>query len=158
MPCRLTFMQQWGTHCHLRFLFLLALVLGKPFLEPSPKTVFLGELVAEVADLPPIAVDIIVLDIAKIVCNVKLFGERLADISMDVVHSSGPHMVQPFFKPGGVSTKLTCTGTDGQVFQISGTLVACVLMAQHSEVGHGSKFPCRMSFVLTKQVIYAGHR
>ena len=58
-----------------------------------------------------------------------------------------PHMVQLFFEPGGVSTKLACVGTNKQVFQISGTLVAFVLMAQCGEVGHGNE-----------QVIYAGHR
>ena len=67
-------------------------------------------------------------------------------------------MVQPFFEPGGVSTKLTHAGTDKQVFQISGTFVAFVLVAQRGEVGHGNEFPHRLHFILMKQVIYAGHR
>ena len=137
---------------------MLALVLGKPFFEPSLKMVFLSKLVMEIIDLPLIVVNLIVLDVTKITCDVELFGERFANISTDVVHSGRPCMVQLSFEPVGVSTKLAHMGTDEQVFQISGTLVTCVLMAQCSEVGHGNKFPCRMSFVLTKQVIYAGHR
>ena len=99
VPHRLMFTWQWGIHCCLRFFFLLALVLGKPFFNPSPKLVFLGESVAEVADLLPIAVDLIILDVAKVAHDIKLFGEGLAEIPMDVIHSGGPRMVQPCFKP-----------------------------------------------------------
>ena len=122
------------------------------------KTLLLIELVAQVVDHPLIVVNLVILDIAKVICDVKFLGEGFADIPADVVHSSRPHMVQPFFEPGGVSTKLTHTGTDKEVFQISGTLVAFVLMAQHGEVGHGNEFPCKSRFILTKQVIYAGHK
>ena len=111
---------------------------------------FLGELVTEVVDLLLIAVNLVVLDITKIVHDIELFGKRFADIPTDVIHSGGPRMVQPSFEPVRVSTKLTHTGTNEQVFQISGTLVACVLMAQCVEVGQGNKFPHGLCFVLTK--------
>ena len=102
---------------------------------------FLSKSVAEVPDLLLIVVDLIVPDVAKVTCGIELCGEGLADIPMDVVHSGGPHMVQPCFEPIWASTKLACTGTNKQVFQISGTLVAFVLVAQCDEVGHGNEFP-----------------
>ena len=73
--------------------------------------------------------------------DVTFLGEELANIPADVIHSGRPCMVQPFFKPGRVSTKLAHAGTSKQVFQVSGTPVALVLMAQYGEVGHGNKFP-----------------
>ena len=86
----------------------------------------------------------------KVMHNIKLFGEGLTNIPMDVVHSGGPCMVQPCFKPVGASAKLAHMGTDKQVFQISGTLVAFVLVAQCCEVGHGDECPHRVCFILTK--------
>ena len=99
------------------------------------KTMLLGELVAEVVDLLPIVVDLVVLDLAKITCNVKPFGERFTDIPVDIIHSGRPCMVQPSFKPIRVSTKLACMGTDKQVFQISETLVT--LCSWHNVVRWG---------------------
>ena len=111
---------------------------------------FLSKSVMEVTDLPLIAVDLVVLDIAKIVCDVEFFGKGLAEIPMDVVNSRRPCMVQLRFKPIRVSAKLAHAGTDKQVFQISRTLVAFVLVAQHDKVGHGNKFPRGACFVLAK--------
>ena len=59
-------------------------------------------------------------------------------------------MVQPHCEPVGASAELACVGGDKQVFQISGTLVAFVLVAQHSEVGHGNEFPRGACFILMK--------
>ena len=115
-------------------------------------------LVVQVVDLPPIAGDLVILDVAEVMSDIKLLGEGFTNIPADVIHSGRPCMIQPFFKPGRVSTKLTHAGTNKQVFQISGTLVTFVLVVQHGEVGHGNKFPCRLCFILMKQVIYAGRR
>ena len=120
----LTFMWQWGTHCCLQLIFPFSLVLGKTVLKPASMMLLLSELVVQVVDLPPIVGDLIVLDIAKVASNVKLLSEGFANIPVDVIHSGGPRMVQLFFEPSGVSTKLTRAGTDKQVLQISGTPVA----------------------------------
>ena len=144
------FMQQWRVHCHLRLLFLLALVLGKLFFEPAPKTMLRIELIAQVVDHPPGAVDLVVPGVSQVAHDIKFFGERLADLPADVVHSGGPCMVQPRLNPFGASTKLTRLVGYKQVFQISGTLVALVLVAQCGEVRHGNEFPCGACFVLTK--------
>ena len=100
------FTRQWRVHCRLQLLFLLALVLGKLFFEPAPKTMLHIELVTQLADCPPGAVDLIVPGIAQVSHDVKLFGERLADIPADVIHSGRPHMVQPRLKPFRASAKL----------------------------------------------------
>ena len=111
---------------------MLALVLGKLFFEPALKMMLRIELIAQVTR------------------DVKLLGERLADIPADVVHSGGPCLVQPRLKPFRASAKLARPVGNEQVFQISGTLVALVLVAQCSEVGHGNEFPCRARFVSMK--------
>ena len=129
---------------------MLALVLGKLFFEPAPKTMLRIELVAQLADRPPGAVDLIVPGIPQVSHNVKLFGERLADIPADVVHSGGPRMVQPRLKPFRASARLARPVGNEQVFQISGTLVTLVLVAQCGEVGHGNEFPCGACFVSMK--------
>ena len=63
----------------------------------------LCKFIVEVIDLPPVAVNLIVPDVTKIACGVKFCGEGLTDIPTDVVHSSGPHVVQPQFEPVWVS-------------------------------------------------------
>ena len=108
--------------------FLLALVSGKPFFEPTLKTMLLIEHVAQLIDHAPAVVNLVIPGITKITCNIKLFGEGLTDIPADVIPSGGPHMVQPCFEPIGASAELACAGSDKQVFQISGTLVAFVLV------------------------------
>ena len=113
-------------------------------------TMFLCEFIMEVVDLPPVAVNLFIPDITKIACSVEFCGEGLADIPTDVIHSGGPRVVQPRFEPIQASTKLAHMGTNKQVFQISGTLVAFVLMAQHDEVGLGNEFPCGVCFILAK--------
>ena len=144
------FMRQWRVHCRLRLLFLLALVLGKLFFEPAPTTMLRIKLVTQLADHPPGVVDFIVPGVAQVSHDVKLFGERLADIPADVVHSGGPRMVQPRLKPFRASAKLASPVGNEQVFQISGTLVALVLVAQCGEVRYGNEFPCGARFVSTK--------
>ena len=108
------------------------------------------ELIAQVVNRPPGVVNLVVPGVTQVTRDIKLFGERLTNIPADVVHSSGPRTVQLHLKPFGVSAKLTCLAGHEQVFQISGTLVALVLVAQCSEVRHGNKFPCGACFVLTK--------
>ena len=137
---------------------MLALVLGKLFFEPVPKMMLRIELVAQLTDRPPGAVNLIIPGATQVSHDVKLFGERLADIPADVVHSGGLCMVQLRLKPFRESTKLAHPVVNEQVFQISGTLVTLVLVAQCGEVGHGNEFPCRARFVSMKQLIYARHR
>ena len=82
------------------------------FLEPVSKMMFLIELVVQVIDLLLIAGDLVIFDIAEVMSDVKLLGGEFADIPADVVHSGRPRMVQPFFEPSRVSTKLTHVGTN----------------------------------------------
>ena len=103
MPHRLMFTWQWVPHCRLRLFSLLDPVLGKPFFEPSSVRMLLREFSVEVIDLPLVAVNLIVPDVTKIACGVKFCGEGLTNIPMDVVHSGGPHVVQPQFEPVWVS-------------------------------------------------------
>ena len=144
------FTQQWRVHCRLRLLFLLALVLGKLFFEPAPTTMLRIELVTQVADRPPGAVDLIVPGVTQVMHDIKFLGERLTDIPVDVVHSGRPRLVQLHLKPFRASAKLTRSVGNEHVFQISGTLVALVLVAQCGEVGHGNEFPCGARFISTK--------
>ena len=105
------------------------------------KMMLLSKLVAQVDDLHVSAGNLIILDVAEVTSGIEHLGKGLANILADVVHSGRPCMVQLLFKFSGMSAKLTHAGTHKQVFQISGTPVTFVLMAQCSEVGHGNKFP-----------------
>ena len=104
--------RRWGTHHCLWIVPLLALVLGKMVLKSVLKTMLLSRLVAQVNDLHVSMGDLVVFDVAEVASDVEFLCEGLADILVDVVHSSGPHMVLPLFKPSGVNTKLTYTGAE----------------------------------------------